>query len=442
MKRLEGKKILFVNIPLEGHFNPLTGLAKYLQQLGCDVRWYTTPRFEEKVKKLGIPFYPFKKVLDISLSDSDPLTAERDAIQDFVKKVNWDFINLFVNRAPEYFEEMKLIHQSFPFDLVIGDNAACVLPLIRYAMDIPVISVGVTPLAEQSTDLGPFTYGLLPHKNEAEAAEYARLRDDFTNVKVRESIDAYAAILEQYGVNVPDKNLFFGDLIIKNANHHFQIGVPEFEYTRSDLGKNIRFVGSLSPYTEKVKTNPWFNEKLLKYTKILLVTQGTLSPDLNKLVVPALEAFQGTDILVIVAPGGPQTQALRENYPADNLIIENYIPFDEVMPYATAFVSNGGYGGVIQAFKRKLPIIAAGKTEDHSEVCARVGYFDYGIDLNTDTPTAEAIRQAVEEIMTNDKYKNNVVKLAEVFDQYNSNELCAGYIADVIASVKPSEAGN
>jgi len=39
--QLIGKKILFVTVPADGHFNPLTGLAKYLQDSGCEVRWYT-----------------------------------------------------------------------------------------------------------------------------------------------------------------------------------------------------------------------------------------------------------------------------------------------------------------------------------------------------------------------------------------------------------------
>jgi hypothetical protein len=32
-------KILFANIPADGHFNPLTPLAVHLQSLGHDVRW-------------------------------------------------------------------------------------------------------------------------------------------------------------------------------------------------------------------------------------------------------------------------------------------------------------------------------------------------------------------------------------------------------------------
>jgi hypothetical protein len=39
---LKAKEILFASFPADGHFNPLTGLAVYLKNLGCEVRWYTS----------------------------------------------------------------------------------------------------------------------------------------------------------------------------------------------------------------------------------------------------------------------------------------------------------------------------------------------------------------------------------------------------------------
>ena len=65
-----GTKILFANVPADGHFNPLTGLAVHLKSIGCDVRWYTSNKYAEKVNRLGIPFYGLDKAVDIS-ADND-----------------------------------------------------------------------------------------------------------------------------------------------------------------------------------------------------------------------------------------------------------------------------------------------------------------------------------------------------------------------------------
>ena len=48
IEALAGRKILFASMPAEGHVNPLTGLAKHLQSLGADVRWYTGSSYQEK----------------------------------------------------------------------------------------------------------------------------------------------------------------------------------------------------------------------------------------------------------------------------------------------------------------------------------------------------------------------------------------------------------
>ena len=47
-----GTKILFANVPADGHFNPLTGLAVHLKNLGCDVRWYTSNSYAEKIGRM------------------------------------------------------------------------------------------------------------------------------------------------------------------------------------------------------------------------------------------------------------------------------------------------------------------------------------------------------------------------------------------------------
>jgi hypothetical protein len=58
--------------------------------------------------------------------------------------------------------------------------------------------------------------------------------------------------------------------------------------------------------------------------------------DVTKLLVPSLEAFKNSDTVVICTTGGSQTKELQAAYPHRNLIIDDVIPFNEVMPYAHA----------------------------------------------------------------------------------------------------------
>jgi UDP:flavonoid glycosyltransferase YjiC (YdhE family) len=168
------------------------------------------------------------------------------------------------------------------------------------------------------------------------------------------------------------------------------------------------------------------------YQKVVLVTQGTVEKDTRKILEPALIAFRDSDVLVVVATGGSGTYELREKYAAANVIIEDFIPFDRVMPFASVFVTNGGYGGTLLSIKNRLPMVAAGVHEGKNEVCKRIGYFKLGIDLGTETPDAPAIRLAVEEVLADPTYRENVTRLADEFATYHAEERCAGYIAGLL----------
>src|ERR1043165_10181867 len=93
-----GTKILFANFPADGHFNPLTGLAVHLKSVGCDVRWYTSSRYQAKIEKLDIPFYPLLNAVDFFTDPEGMESPERAKCKTAVGKLNFDIVNAFVLR--------------------------------------------------------------------------------------------------------------------------------------------------------------------------------------------------------------------------------------------------------------------------------------------------------------------------------------------------------
>jgi UDP:flavonoid glycosyltransferase YjiC (YdhE family) len=158
---------------------------------------------------------------------------------------------------------------------------------------------------------------------------------------------------------------------------------------------------------------------------------------MSKLVIPTLEAFKGSDYLVVAATAGSRTQELRDRYPQANLVIEDFVDFNYLMPYADVYVTNGGYGGVMLGITHQLPIVAAGVHEAKNEITARVGYFKVGIDLKTERPTPAQVRKSVAEVLTDPVYRQNVTRLSEELAQYDANALCAKYFAEVLGQPEP-----
>jgi MGT family glycosyltransferase len=425
-----GTRILFANAPADGHFNPLTALAVHLRNEGCEVRWYSSSHYADKIKRLGIPLYPFKRALDWTGDKIDEYFPERTKIHNKIKKVRFDIIHAFILRSTEYYEDICEIYESFPFDVFIADNCFSAIPFVKDKIGVPVIAIGVLPLTETSKDLAPTGLGMTPAKSFAGRRKQDFLRWLSDKVLFRKPTELMQQLLEQHGIAAPDCNVF--DLISRKSDLLLQSGTPSFEYKRSDLSSNVRFIGPLLPWSEKKQSKLWSDNRLQRYKKVILVTQGTVEKDTTKLLVPVLEALKNTEYLVVVTTGGSDTVQLQAKYLYDNIIIEDFIPFHQVMPMAHAYITNGGYGGVMLAIKHQLPIIAAGIHEGKNEINARIGYFKLGVNLGTERPTPSQIRKSVAKIMKDETYKENAIRLSWEFAAYDPLALCASYVASVL----------
>jgi len=428
---MKSRKILFANFPADGHFSPLTGLAIHLKNAGHDVRWYTGRKYEAKIKSLGLTYYPLKKALDFSIGEPDQVFPERKNHKGLLSKLKFDIRHAFVLRGPEFYEDIKEINESFPFDILIADNCFTGIPFVRQLLGKPVIAIGVMPLMETSRDLPPAGLGLTPS-----STFFGKRRQDvmrfFTDKFIfNDSKKLTNKIFAEHGMKTSKGNVF--DIVGKEADLFLQSGTPGFEYRRTDLRKNMHFIGPLLPSGQKRNDNYQIPDQYSHFKKKILVTQGTVETDVEKIIVPTLEAFKDTEVLIIATTGGSRTEELRTRYPHANILVEDFIPFNDVMPQCDAYITNGGYGGVLLGIQNKLPMVVAGIHEGKNEINARIGYFKLGIDLKTEKPSPSQVKESVRTILKDRLYKNNVVKLAKEFDDYDPAWSCEKYVDELIS---------
>ncbi|MEO5683995.1 MAG: glycosyltransferase [Chitinophagaceae bacterium] len=431
------KRILFANFPADGHFNPLTGLAVHLVSLGYDVRWYTSKSYAPKLQKLNIHHYCFDKAIDVSDGNFDSVFPGRDKQTSQIAKLKFDLIHAFILRAPEYYADLQQIQQVFPFDLLIADCAFTGIPFVKETMKIPVVAIGVFPLMESSADLPPNGLGMEPSYSSLGRLKQWLLRGFANHVIFNQPNKVMHQLLDAAAIPHKKENVF--DMLVKKADLLLQSGTPGFEYKRSDISNHVHFIGPLLPYQANKYNAQWYDQRLNRYKRVVLVTQGTVEKDSSKIIVPTLEAFKNSNTLVVCTTGGSQTAALRAKYPQSNIIIEDFIPFNDVMPYADVYITNGGYGGVMLGIENNLPLVVAGIHEGKNEICARIGYFKLGVNLKTEKPIPQQIRKAVDEVIANPLYKQNVRTLARQFEEYQPTELCAKHIARLFQSKTPGK---
>src|SRR5690349_9929703 len=418
-------KILFAAIPFDGHFNPLTSLAVHLKERGHDVRWYTQGVYESKLKKLSIPHYPFRKAIQLNQYNLDTVFSDRLKYKGQIRRLNFDLQNVFVHRAPEFYHDIREINETFDFDILIADVMFTALPLVKHLMKKPVIAVGVVPLVETSKDLAPTGLGLIPDNSFLGRQKQRFLRFLTDRVLFGSTHRLYRKVLATHGISARGNTM---DFLVKSSTLFLQSGTPGFEYHRSDLGENIRYIGALLPARSRKTEHADLRERARGFRKVILVTQGTVEKDPRKLIIPALEAFKESDCLVIATTGGSGTQDLRSKYQQKNMVIEDFIPFDEVLPFTDVYITNGGYGGVMLSLQNHVPMVVAGIHEGKNEINARVGYFKVGINLETETPTPEQLRKSVRDIFADSSFKKNALRVGSEFRRYNPETLCEKYV--------------
>lgn len=426
-------KILIATVPADGHFNPLTGVAMYLSQQGHDVRWYTGSSYEKRLSDMGIPFYPFQTALEINQDNLNEKLPERLKIKGAMARIKFDIRNLFLRNVISNLEDVKRIQQTFDFDVLLCDPGFMAFHLIQEVLGKPAVAFGISPLPEASRDLPPTSLGLTPGRGPLGRLRDALLRAIIPRLIFSDSRRYYNELIRPYGL--PYMADTIPNMVVRHPTLFLQSGVPGFEYPRSDMHPNVRFVGPLLPYKKVTAKSFAYAELARRYEKTILVSQGTIdNKDPEKLIVPALEAFRDKPYLLLVATGGQHTAALQARYSQDNIVIADFMDYDATLPHTDLFVTCGGYGSVLLSLNYGVPILAAGKHEGKNEIVARIGYFRLGVNLGTETPTARQIVEGEREIGSNPVYGQNLARLQQEFRHYDPNALSEQYIVEAITT--------
>ncbi len=166
-------------------------------------------------------------------------------------------------------------------------------------------------------------------------------------------------------------------------------------------------------------------EKLARYGRVVVVSQGTIdNRDPEKLFVPTLAALAGSpEHLVVATTGGLHSDELRRRFPQDNVAVEDWVDFDQLLPHADVFVCNGGFGSILLGLMNGTRLITAGKLEGKNNVNARLAYRGVALDLKTERPRPKQVASAIARVLADPRYEENVGRLKAELEAYRPFEL-------------------
>jgi MGT family glycosyltransferase len=429
-------EILIAALSPAGHISPLLNVARGLVDRGDRVTVLSGAARADEIRAAGATpaTLAAQGDLDLALLESDSGREETSGI----KRLNFDIVRLFVAPMPHQTKTLADLMAHKRFDAILADYGFFgVLPFVlgdRGARP-PVLLYGTTPMMFSSRDTAPSGLGLPPS-----TSPLGRLRNRTLNLlshKVLLRQSQNAANYQLHRLNSRELPMFLLDSGAL-ADRFIAPTVPEFDYTRSDLPANVRYVGAVHPApTQKFRPPLWW-QKLDGDRPVVHVTQGTVdNADLSRLLQPTIEALADENVMVVATTGGPHVSELDFSIPS-NTYVAQHIPHDLLLPKVDVMVTNGGYGAVQRALSTGVPLVVAGNTEDKPEVAARVAWAGAGIDLKTGTPTAKALRNAVREVLGNGRYLRQARELEVAYAQRDGVAEIAALIDEVVAERDPA----
>ncbi|KAK1986940.1 hypothetical protein LZ30DRAFT_581044 [Colletotrichum cereale] len=422
--------ILISAFPGEGHTNPLLAIASYLVKKCYEVVFISSPNFRHKVEEAGAEWIhtddPLNEELFRTLAAaaaSLPLGPERFAVQ--FKTVFMDTLHLRVQRTTEVLTLLKARDPSRQIIFIEDVLNWSFLPF-KYGLPLPQgfteiprsIGIGVAALMIESRDTGPVPYGLPPDSSHSGRLRNAVLQELVEKGPMKPMIDSWQEAMEKMGcTNTPNTRLFRCGYTAHDVT--LQLCSASLEYPISDLPPSVEFISVLprKAPSPDYRYPTWWSEvertqQDNKYRHVVFVSQGTVNSDYSNLVLPTIKAFANRqDVLVVAALG---TRGAR--LPADvavppNARVLDYMPYDTILEYSDVFVSNAGYGALTHAVRNGVPVVLAGESEEKIEVTMRAVYAGLGVSLATQRPTAEQVREGVEEVLRDTKYRKAALKL-------------------------------
>lgn len=379
-------KLLVTSVPLAGHVHPMIEVVRALVARGHEVHWIAAKEFGPAITATGAKF--------------DASTVAIEPVRGGVKK---QLRGMFIDPAPAQLAELA-DHRA---DAILADSAHLGAALYAETRKVPWVGLGISALMVPSIDTAPFGSGLPP---ERVPAPWLRKFLNWIVFKVAfgDINRAYRRMRSTAGLPAGSKTYF--DVMAPDL--FLQPTVPSFEYPRSDLPPQVKFIGPLIAQGRDERP-AWWTDVTSSPVPVVLVTQGTLADDPRELIEPTLRALADESVLVIAttpsAIAGPA-----------NARIARFVPYAALLPHTAVMVTNGGYGGVQMALAQGVPMVVAGGSEEKPEIAARVAWAGAGIDLRKKKPREKKIRAAVRAILDDPRFRTRAAAIAEEMKPYDA----------------------
>lgn len=379
-------KVLFLNVRGHGHVNPTLGLVSELVKRGEEVIYYSYDEFKERIEKTGATYKELKA--DVFKRPQTGVTNKHTSMEQML-----NFINITLQSSENFIKDFLAEIGDTHFDYMMYGASFPYGKIIAQILGIPSVSsfaIFATPRELKYGSGNKFNEDLL--KNHPVMDTYNKLATNLKNA---------------YGVTTPSLiELFFnkGDLNIAYTSEYF-VAHPEY------YDDSFKFIG---PPIYDRKEDLDFPFDKLEGKKVIYISLGTVfsAADL-KVYDLFFEAFGNIDAVVVMTAYNVDTSNFSI---PDNFIVKNYVPQSAILKYTNVAITHAGMNSTSDLIYNNVPFVAIPFGADQPYMASRAAELGAAIKLDADKLSVEDLKQAVNKVLIDPSYYENIKKISQSFE--------------------------
>ncbi|MGD1913878.1 MAG: glycosyltransferase [Rivularia sp. (in: cyanobacteria)] len=408
-----------------GHLNTMLPLAKELQQRGHRLTMIALQDAREKTIAAGLEFkaigkdkFPEGKLKErfVELGKLSGLAALRYTIE------------LFKDEATVLLRDAPVVIKESGVEALLVDQSIQAGGVVAEFVGIPFVTICSALVLNRDPNVPPFStswqysptwWGRL--RNQLGYQILTRvtkpIKDFIDESRQKWNLPAYSNVNKSYSP-------------LAQISHQ----PAEFEYPRLNLPEWFHFTG---PYHYSTNREPVpFPWDKLTGQPLIYASMGTLQNRLVDVFEKIASACEGLDAQLVMTLGGSGNPESLAELPGNPLVV-SYAPQLELLQKATLTITHAGMNTTLECLTNGVPMVAIPVANDQPGIAMRIAWTGTGEVVPLNKLSVESLHKAVKQVLTEDSYKKNALRLQEAIKRCGGVKKAADIIEQAVSTEEP-----
>jgi zeaxanthin glucosyltransferase len=412
-------KIGFVSMPLSGHLNPMTALARKLQSRGHEVVFFGFPDVEPFVRAAGLDFVPYGEA-EFPVGSIEKFYSSVATMRGF-EVVRHSCMNLNPYLTQVTFDHLAEKLATTGVEALVIDTIHFFIELVPLSMSIPYVHIwnvlhldfsGATPPSLFSSPLDTSPEGLM--RNAENIHKMGAILGPLAEVA-----RAYA---EKVGLKIDwnDPGATVSKLAVITQTPR------EFDFPGIPWPAHFQYAGPF--HDEKGREPVPFPWERLTGKPLIYGSLGTLVNGLEDVYKHILKAVEPLEDIQVVLSVGKNIRPENLGRIPFNAIVVRSAPQIELLKRAALCITHAGLNTALESLAHGVPMVAIPIGYDQPGVAARIEHHGAGELIELGDLTTERLRELIEKVLQNPSYRARAEYFQKVISRSRGLDVAANII--------------